>query len=187
VQGRFISRDPLGYVDGMGLYQYVKNSSMNHLDPLGLSIFSRCSPWRRDLSVRPRWSKTDEWGYVTRTVSIPMPGAGPVGSAIDLAQQIVGELGLSPTFEQMTPLHMLPRGSRENVWLFQAPSSRIRYICACEWEKKQLEFRYCCNWIAGSSELQERWEGTGETEVTYGFLWLPREHGPLHCACPMPF
>ncbi len=34
-RGRFIQRDPLGYVDGMGLYAYVGNNPVNFFDPLG--------------------------------------------------------------------------------------------------------------------------------------------------------
>ncbi len=35
-QGRFVSRDPLGYEDSMGLYDYVSNASTVLIDPLGL-------------------------------------------------------------------------------------------------------------------------------------------------------
>jgi RHS repeat-associated protein len=34
--GRWVSRDPLGYVDGMGLYEYVRSNPSVGLDPLGL-------------------------------------------------------------------------------------------------------------------------------------------------------
>lgn len=34
--GRFVSRDPQGYADGMSLYVYVENNSLNAKDPLGL-------------------------------------------------------------------------------------------------------------------------------------------------------
>ena len=34
-QGRFISRDPLGYVDGMSLYEYVMSNPINFTDPRG--------------------------------------------------------------------------------------------------------------------------------------------------------
>jgi RHS repeat-associated protein len=33
--GRWIQRDPLGYVDGMGLYEYVRGAPMSLIDPLG--------------------------------------------------------------------------------------------------------------------------------------------------------
>jgi len=34
-RGRFIQRDPLGYVDGMGVYAYVGNNPVNYVDPEG--------------------------------------------------------------------------------------------------------------------------------------------------------
>jgi RHS repeat-associated protein len=33
--GRFMQRDPLGYVDGMCLYEYVRSEPLKYLDPLG--------------------------------------------------------------------------------------------------------------------------------------------------------
>ena len=36
VQGRFVQRDSMGYVDGFGLYTYVGNNPINFLDPFGL-------------------------------------------------------------------------------------------------------------------------------------------------------
>ena len=35
--GRFVSRDPLGYVDGLSLYGYVGSSPTGRLDPSGLA------------------------------------------------------------------------------------------------------------------------------------------------------
>jgi RHS repeat-associated protein len=36
--GRFLSRDPLGYVDGLNLYEYVKGKPTKHTDPSGLIL-----------------------------------------------------------------------------------------------------------------------------------------------------
>jgi len=36
VAGRFLQRDPLGYVDGLGLYEYVSSSPSSRVDPSGL-------------------------------------------------------------------------------------------------------------------------------------------------------
>jgi RHS repeat-associated protein len=38
LKGRFLQRDPLGYVDGMNLYEYVKDSPMNATDPDGRKV-----------------------------------------------------------------------------------------------------------------------------------------------------
>lgn len=35
--GRFIQRDPIGYDDGMNLYQFVGGNPVNRVDPLGLA------------------------------------------------------------------------------------------------------------------------------------------------------
>ena len=38
--GRWLQRDPVGYVDGMGLYEFVRGAPPGHEDPLGLIMAS---------------------------------------------------------------------------------------------------------------------------------------------------
>jgi RHS repeat-associated protein len=40
VKGRFIQRDPLEYVDGMNLYEYVASNPLAFIDPLGIAPFT---------------------------------------------------------------------------------------------------------------------------------------------------
>ncbi len=42
VKGRFLQRDPLGYVDGMNLYEYVRSNPVVRLDPLGQKTDEEC-------------------------------------------------------------------------------------------------------------------------------------------------
>lgn len=45
VAGRWLRRDPAGYVDGTSLYEYVGSSPRNYADPSGLKIMVRGSAW----------------------------------------------------------------------------------------------------------------------------------------------
>lgn len=49
--GRFISRDPIGYSDGVNLYQYVSSQPIILNDPTGM--------WGKDV----HYGKTREWAY----------------------------------------------------------------------------------------------------------------------------
>ncbi len=42
--GRWLERDPAGYVDGLGLYEYVRSTPALGRDPLGLQSCSPCPP-----------------------------------------------------------------------------------------------------------------------------------------------
>lgn len=34
--GRWLERDPIGYIDGLNLYQYVRGNPTGYVDPSGL-------------------------------------------------------------------------------------------------------------------------------------------------------
>ncbi len=43
--GRWLQRDPLGYVDGVGLYEYVRSGPLNGTDPFGLYTPAEWVDW----------------------------------------------------------------------------------------------------------------------------------------------
>ena len=47
--GRWLTQDPLGYIDGMSLYEYVDSNPLMYLDSLGRQAFtSAFAPWYSD-------------------------------------------------------------------------------------------------------------------------------------------
>jgi RHS repeat-associated protein len=86
--GRYVSRDPIGYGDGMNLYQYVGGNPVNGFDPVGLR---RDRVWYENLWI---WAKTGMWDpadniveHVDRYISRDANLAGKIG--VVLAQGAV--------------------------------------------------------------------------------------------------
>ncbi len=63
-QGRFISRDPLEYIDSLNLYEYVTSQSIQLLDPSGKSIFWKCGDWEWDGDWE--WKFLKSWPHTPR-------------------------------------------------------------------------------------------------------------------------
>ncbi len=63
--GRFVSRDPLGYVDGYNLYEYGGGNPLKRLDPMGLDYIDVCESSKRVFWVTQRrrrfWRDVDDW------------------------------------------------------------------------------------------------------------------------------
>jgi uncharacterized protein RhaS with RHS repeats len=77
--GRFTSRDPLGYVDGMSVYEYVRSMPLIGIDPLGQAC-GECTP--------------GDYSLVSRSVtpSLPSQKPGAIGKTMSQINSIV-ELG----------------------------------------------------------------------------------------------
>jgi RHS repeat-associated protein len=75
--GRWMTRDPLGYVDGMGLYEYVRGMAVVATDPLGL--FTSCAGLFCSLPgecVQPDLPPVPPAPPGTRPIIVPSP-TGP--------------------------------------------------------------------------------------------------------------
>jgi RHS repeat-associated protein len=68
-KGRFVQRDPKGYVDGMNLYEYVRSNPVNRADPEGQASF------HPDIKVVAAGKKTGDCGGATYSVKWEIPNA----------------------------------------------------------------------------------------------------------------
>lgn len=85
--GRFLQRDPLGYFDGLSLYEYAFNSPSNFIDQYGLSG-DPCNkkPWWEDIAVGAGFGGVA--GGLGALGAVALFG-GPVGWAV-LAGVVLG-------------------------------------------------------------------------------------------------
>jgi RHS repeat-associated protein len=65
--GRFYSRDPLGYVDGMNLYQYVNGNPLTYVDPSGLWKVTR---GRNKRAIVEAESNCDTYEHLSEIVGL---------------------------------------------------------------------------------------------------------------------
>lgn len=78
--GRFISEDPLGYVEGPNLYEYVHNNPVNYTDPEGLAAMKNNSdqaiPYKPEGEdyQQARLCQPGEWCNVDGVYSPPGSG-----------------------------------------------------------------------------------------------------------------
>ncbi|MEK7281247.1 MAG: RHS repeat-associated core domain-containing protein, partial [Chloroflexota bacterium] len=87
--GRFLQRDPVGYVAGLNLYTYVGNSPMNWLDPLGLEKHPGRAGFWQGLMVDPLRALLSPMGLallaagIGATLALAVPGLA-LGAAVTL-------------------------------------------------------------------------------------------------------
>ena len=66
-RGRFLQRDPMRYVDGMNLYEYVYSSPKNHRDPYGLNGDAFIDKAKKELQDRFDKALASVGGAKTKT------------------------------------------------------------------------------------------------------------------------
>ncbi len=72
--GRFLQTDPVGYAEGMNLYNYVRSDPVNAIDPLGLNVIvvtGNPYDWWSTPWVFGTWGPWQDWG-----------GGGSIGGGI---------------------------------------------------------------------------------------------------------
>jgi RHS repeat-associated protein len=98
MKGRFLQRDPLAYVDGVNLYQYVQCNPVNRFDPLGTRC-GECTPGspneRNNKVVLVVASKSENVSpaFDKALKSLVSPVIGPLTILAAAAGYVEGSLG----------------------------------------------------------------------------------------------
>ncbi len=71
--GRFLQRDPIGYVDSMNLFTYVSNNPINATDPFGLMEILRVPKTPMNYPKPPGWTSEWVWRFPSKTSSKATP------------------------------------------------------------------------------------------------------------------
>ncbi|MEW6743202.1 MAG: RHS repeat-associated core domain-containing protein [Planctomycetota bacterium] len=145
--GRWTQRDPLGYVDGVGLYAYVGNAPGTRIDPLGLQESPWCDSvpgfWERCKQVR-KWYKDEKyWGqrHCTNLCRLTARLGGGVATGLGVAWEAF-EHGLLYPFV-MEPLGADPLGAEEwkkDIFYYNVVGVR----CGREGNKTFKDCWCCC-------------------------------------------
>jgi RHS repeat-associated protein len=77
IAGRWLQRDPAGFVDGMNLYEYCGGGSVSCFDPMGLFGWSDVQDWARD-SMDGLREISDSWTEGTVSDVVHRVGDGVV-------------------------------------------------------------------------------------------------------------
>ncbi len=181
--GRFVQRDPVEFVDGLNVYQYMRSHPGN-LDPFGLFLLKACTNWVPVPQASVWWKKESEWAFVKYKVKVPLPGAKGAVAVLDLIQEALDQAQCSPTHVARKPLNFLTQRDRSNFFIGYGIG--VLYGCECHWEGYQEHERTCCSRLTGAT-----WRETDDRLVdrkkTCGFIHISGgAFGQAECACPRP-
>ncbi len=122
--GRFMQRDPLGYTDGVNVYEYCLSNPQNKIDPLGLES---CSP--KDFGcTKLNWKKT----FVDKS-DVPLGALGPF--------IIKGSLKVEGEFDSETCTHCCKDCSiKEYGYISLTVTADASVSATAGWKIFELEF-----------------------------------------------
>ena len=183
--GRFMQRDPLGYVDGKNLYQYVGSNPTVRIDPLGYFYWKSCTPWTKKPNTTSSWKKVAEYYLEKQKISVPV-----LPTTLDIAQEVADQLELLPEHALKKPMTGLTPGQIFEAWrqgYREGLNQRVYYACVCEWEKYEDQTRQCCSSWAGfeGSTTTESRQQLIDRKSTNGIVDPINEYS-ASCVCNQP-
>ncbi len=114
--GRFLQRDPLGYVDGMSLYEYVGGDPAGSLDPLGLEDEDGF-PSDKDLDKAAGWREPGKPGEAGKDVG-KGPATPPAKDASGVITQDDAKKGAQQTEKDAQVAKEFVKGMGKGGWVW---------------------------------------------------------------------
>ncbi|MBZ0113927.1 MAG: HNH endonuclease, partial [Thermoanaerobaculia bacterium] len=167
--GRFISTDPLGYVDGPSMYGFAGNDPINESDPLGLSVWRKL--WNaRKLPKRFKHAErltatADLWSKVKRSDVV---GVAEDGRAMVSGRKVVLPVGAKPG---ETYRYASRTGAQYDV-----PISSEGWVDFSSYAKHELkDFQMSGDSALDVARAKEMYKSATGMDTPSGFTW---HHSP---------
>jgi RHS repeat-associated protein len=147
--GRWLTQDPLGYVDAMNLYEYAAGNPTSYADPIGLSVIDwccklcckhECVPGERDFKI------------LTVKVGVASPHPAVYG-LLDLARWISNISALAPDVMTITN-HYAVKAFFERYKKLFGPA--VGWNTWLKIREKECEDKSCFFGLCSSSSFKKR-------------------------------
>jgi RHS repeat-associated protein len=190
---RWMSQDPIGYLGGINLYRYCKNSPLVYTDPLGLCTAGQCEIQIGKVSVTGVRLVIYNIGGGSITASLIPDGIGALQNValkmlLVLLQEQVGLSGLGKVlYGELFGINIANSIFLDHADCYMTFSASVKYR-KCVHDTERSFFYYC--WLVPYEVETTHWtdwsESTVTTEVLAGSVnFRDRDRGGLQSTDPI--
>ena len=168
VHGRWLQRDPLGYADGMNLYEYVSSRPTVLSDPSG-KLKKSCGNWVANGAGTAGWVYDNAWVADSFQVILPTTGIGT------LIKEIGGILGRDRVSGYLTNI--------DSLWKQEGTKPVLNRSCICEFLSTQQVKKCCYKKTCFGTKDTWRWTRDTRRELTRELGHTVKLYSGYACDC----